>query len=444
MGSRNIVIQAGVDGNLSGGFAINSLVVDNFTPDWLYFPDVGQYVPPASQGTVLAGTGQQTMSYAWQAPPGAGATPYPSMGSYGMVSITDGVLQPAAGTSLAETTITSGTVDIGTITGPVDVSGSTVDLAPGTSVDANITNASITADLAAGSVIEVSSGAVNISGGQGGTTTNVGVESAPVKLTSGTVPGGGSVAPVVTVPAGAVGLVVSCFAVSVNGQSGGGTILVTGDTTSSQYGEEVSSPPNLPLDGVFFFPANPAVDPDMVVTIGASSTVGISYTISAFFTPSVVNVNNGPSQPVLVKGVETALNSGLFPSADLSTQGPNAAALTGVDQVVLGAAPQHYLALNEVTITYGTSVPIIGGVAGQSIRIRKVWILFSSVVGGAALLLGDGAGNEYLFLRDDISVGPWEADFEGLPGVPGNSLEFTNFGSATNAPMNGYITYDLY
>ena len=316
--------------------------------------------------------------------------------------------------TISATEITGTTqVSVDTSGGPVDVSGT---------VDATITNATIdvtgsTVDLATGTTVDISgtvdvTGPVTISGGQGGNV-NVSTDTPPQPASSNlTVPPSGNLGSVtLTPPAAATGFVLICVPNGVaepyftaTGITSGNLYLSTtlalgagaslvgvvqGDVEQIQF--EVQSYPN------------------------SSSLTATAAFIAWLFGSGAQQVVNDESQPLWVTASDTS---------PLPVQGVQGGSGMSVQTSPEGPA---YCAYFNVVLAAAGTIGTIAGVAGQRIHIRSLHWLESVVVGMQIL---DGST-----VRDQLSqpanqTSP-DYDWHGFGIITGNSLTFHGLGAAT-------------
>src|ERR1019366_952360 len=94
-------VQEGQDYNGAGfGAIIQSIMIDNITPSWLYIPAADRYVPPLTWGVVFQATAQaRTAQAQWRTPPGILAAVTLNNGR-ASVTFTDQFIPPSSGVSL--------------------------------------------------------------------------------------------------------------------------------------------------------------------------------------------------------------------------------------------------------------------------------------------------------------------------------------------------------
>ena len=69
---RGTILDEGLD------FRINTIMVDNFTVAWMYWPIVGVFVPPFTFGKVFRGDGSKRARAIFENPPGLAAPVTPT------------------------------------------------------------------------------------------------------------------------------------------------------------------------------------------------------------------------------------------------------------------------------------------------------------------------------------------------------------------------------
>lgn len=86
------------------GQIIQSIIIDNITPSWLYIPAANRYVPPLTWGVVFqAVANAQNTACTWQTPPGQ-LTPATNKLGTAQVIFTDSYYEPSSGVSLVTPT----------------------------------------------------------------------------------------------------------------------------------------------------------------------------------------------------------------------------------------------------------------------------------------------------------------------------------------------------
>lgn len=230
-----------------------------------------------------------------------------------------------------------GNVDIGTITGTVTVQGS-VDVGSGT---IDIGNTPTVTIGAGSSPIDISSGTVNIGGGQGGSSTNVSTQTPPEQLPGSpfsysTTSTESNTSFIIDIPLSATTL---GMVFSYNVPTGNQLVQITGNTSNTVYFSSYVSPLDYELVAV-----NGSLDTALTVKVYCGSSASGTAYISALAGEGAVNVTNNELQPVIVQGATVKSNIGiadnwLYPP-DVITMGSNAVGNTGTpkyDQVVQGA-----------------------------------------------------------------------------------------------------------
>lgn len=118
--------------NGTAPFAVNSLIIDNHTNQFLYVPAAKRYVPPYVSGMIVEGSHSSSVSATIATPPGITAANIIS-GQQALVTATEDRLPPSPGVATSlNANITNSTVD-------ANITNS--------SINTNITNAALNANI---------------------------------------------------------------------------------------------------------------------------------------------------------------------------------------------------------------------------------------------------------------------------------------------------------
>ena len=335
-----------------------------------------------------------------------------------------------------------------------------------------------------GGVIDVSGSDVTIQAGQTGI--NVSTDAPPVAGPNITIPAGqSSVTDTLHPPANATAIGFAFEPLATYDLQ-----VTVQDALTLVYLENFTFPAAGP--GVagrsFTIPLTPGMTVSgIIVTATAGATLVVSTTVGYslwYIGTNSIQPVNYPTQPLYVQGQGAeglaatppytqaknldavvvgngaeALNEKSVNAIpiDVVVQGINASgnAKVGtsgtVDQIVQGIqgqgasvqtareAPQICVAINS-SISAGSSITLIAGVAGQSIRIRRSQLSTNAAAqieleasGGAVYWVGESAG----------ALAFPDVDFERLPVPAGEGLVIKNLGSGT-VIVNGRVTADQY
>jgi len=355
-------VAAGVDlAPVELGFTTSQVIVDNPTGQWLYIVPAGRYVPPGVFGAILPFGGCTQVSAQWSAPPG--------------------VSQPTA--------VPGQVANLVWLSAAIDAAPS-----PG------LANAPIV-QLGPGAQVDISGGAIQISGGQGGEV-NVSTQSPPQPASSNLVVDSGSETGSVTLtpPSGATGVVL----VTVPNDVSVPTFKVVGDTSQNVYAEV-----SYPGDGS-----------GTIVAVIQGSVEAITFSVAYY--------QNSSSLPATA-----AYISWLFGS--------------GVQQVVSDLAqplyvqtvtpPSQVLYSNNLSPDAGSVTELMAAPGDGIIRIRRVLLSLQGPATGASgatpygsnteLILQAGAGGDYANL-----VGFW-MNVLPLPALDCSELPVLNPGGGGTA-----------
>lgn len=109
--------KGGVDVNYQLGFPCHSVIVDNLSNQWLFFPSARRWVAPYSYGAIIAFLqGTQVAAYRCAAPPGGGfANPAANAGETVTTTWMAAFNMPSSGTVYQPETLASATFVDGTV-----------------------------------------------------------------------------------------------------------------------------------------------------------------------------------------------------------------------------------------------------------------------------------------------------------------------------------------
>jgi hypothetical protein len=367
-------------------------------------------------------------------------------------------------------TVSSGTVDIGntpavtinTSGGAVDVTGSvTISGTPTVSI-----SGTPTVDINSGTV-DIGSGNITVVGGQGGGI-NVSTQTPPQPLGQVVTPstGGFYASLTVILPAGTTGLRVAVYdeaALKYTLQE----VSAVGNVTGNQkfQGNYI----NMELTHGADFDTTVAGDYETyTVKLGFLNTPPSSYVcgeVFALFGGEVVSVVNAIEDPLFVLGPQAGqISQGgtNLVQVDQIVAGQWAAQMTGggstapawPDQAVIGLQGSTHLSVQVRTeapqfvkklgfnISAGAYAELVPGVAGQSIRLRKVTINASvSGIVEIDLTSSNSTNNSFAAFYAMPSTLANSHDFEGWALPLGASLWLWASGAGT---IIGVINYDQY
>lgn len=469
-------------------FAQSLVITNNSQTGYLYEPTSKTFVPPGENMQAIPISSSQDISVLWQQP--ANVTGGPSNGDTATVTAYNVSLSPSSGTSPV-------------VAGVVDISGGTVELAPGTAVE--ITGDPIIS-LADGTTVGISGtptveieGTVNISGTVAVSDISGTVDiSGAVTVTSGTVnlESGAEViisgVPTIALEAGSA-IEVSAGSVAITGGQGAGVnvltaapqtllgkaIMLTGDTTVT-----LDVNPDENATAVLLL-LRPALQVYTVEVIGANT--GYVYFLetielgddggngpTAFAVPAnddnpiAIKVTSFPAVTANTEFVDvyelTAAGFtqvGNSPFAPVTVQGANLGAAIAVVGVatspvpVIGTQgsgasvethpqpPYGSLFTSGAGIAAGISVTILAGVAGMSIRVRK-FVLVNTTAAPGIYQLQDSSGAVVIGGLNTTSVTPGlQGDGEGRVLTVGEALVIKNVFSSTGGNWDLTLNYDL-
>lgn len=89
---RNYHAAVGTEIHEQTQFPVRSIVVDNYSSQFVYVAEAGRFVPPYTFGAVLPANGQEQVNVTWQAP---GAWAEPAAKGQGVWVVAVGTDQPA-------------------------------------------------------------------------------------------------------------------------------------------------------------------------------------------------------------------------------------------------------------------------------------------------------------------------------------------------------------
>lgn len=157
--------------------------------------------------------------------------------------------------------------------------------------------------------------------------------------------------------------------------------------------------------------------------------------VFALFGSEITSVQNNPSQPLYVQGSKANGSSLLVDQLVAGVQGSGGSVQT------VRQAPQLDVVVNS-TLAAGGSTTLIAGVAGQSIRLRRVQ-LSTSAAEQIVLRSVSGGGTLFWVGPSGAQVNTPDMDFEGWSLGADVPLVIQNVGSAS-VSVTGRITADRY
>lgn len=309
-----------------------------------------------------------------------------------------------------------------------------------------------------GGVIDVSGSDVTIQAGQTGI--NVSTDAPPVAGPNITIPAGqSSVTDTLHPPANATAIgfafePLGSFTLTIKVQDAL-TLVYLEDFTFAASGSTGRS---------FTIPLTPGMtESGIIVTAAAGGTLVVNTTVGYslwYIGTNSIQPVNLPTQPLYVQGPEAqaqdANSSAVF--ADQIVAGYYAAQVqkgssvvdypdvsvvgyqgSGASVQTVKQAPQICASINS-SIGAGSSVTLIAGVAGQSIRIRRSQL---STNAAAQIALEASGGTIYWVGESAAALAFPDVDLEGFPAPAGESLVIKNLGSGT-VIVNGRVTADQY
>ena len=312
-----------------------------------------------------------------------------------------------------------------------------------------------------GGVIDVTGSSVIIEAGQNGV--NVSTDAPPVAGPTITIPAGqSSVTDTLHPPSNATAI---GFAFEPLGSL---TLTVqVQDALTLVYLEDFTFAAGGSTGRSFTIPLTPGMtESGIIVTAIANGTVvvdtTVGYSLWYIGTNSIQPVNL-PTQPLYVQGPEAqaqdANNSVVFADQiiagyyaaqrqkgfagalypDVTVEGVQG---SGASVQTVRQAPQNAGGLTPFVVSAGGSYEIIVGVAGQSIRLRRVQ-LSSSVATQINLREDSGTGAILWSCYQGFAGLSPDIDFEGWALPAGAGLYISNNGASATA-ISGRITYDQY
>lgn len=319
--------------------------------------------------------------------------------------------------TISATEITGTTqVSVDTSGGPVDVSGT---------VDATITNATIdvtgsTVDLATGTTVDISgtvdvTGPVTISAGQNGV--NVSTDTPPVLAGNLTIqPTLDSDSVILTPPP-------NCLGVQIVGYPAGNGDPIYNAEGVSSTNKYLTVAPGVNKGGVWSFLFDGDEENIQFTVTGwtnQGSLVAEAAAIYWLLSPSVVAVQNNQFQPLYTIGV----------------QGASSASVQTVPE-----APQGEVSVGTNLTSTGV-VSIIAGVAGESVRLRKGILWSNTNTTGTWSLVTTSGVNLVTVVGSQTGILP--LDFEGYPLPAGEGVELAGNTLGTTVWISGYLLFDQF